>query len=311
MTHPRLSTTLAVLACLCGGPAVRAQPVTPATSNWMREYVDLRTRAFTERHLPRTLRSDMAAGTPRIIGGSPVTGSEHPFQVALLMKSQPSNSAAQFCGGTLVKPDLVVTAAHCSDFVTAAQVQVLTGTRNLGSGGTRRNVVSIRIHPGWTPSTFNNDVAVWKLSSSAMGIPLASLASSEGGVGTRMFTSGWGITESGNPSAQLRGVEVPLVSRTNCNDANSYNGAVSTAMICAGFNRGGRDSCQGDSGGPLTKVATGRRELTGITSWGNGCALPNLFGIYTRVSSPTIRNFILSQLGVAQPGGEGVVNPTP
>jgi len=311
MSHLRISTTLALLACLCGGHAVRAQQVTPAESNWMRDYVDLRTRAFTDRHLPRNLRSGVAPATPRIIGGQVVTGSEHPFQVALVMKGNPSNAAAQFCGGTLVKPNVVVTAAHCSDFVTASQVQVLTGTRSLLSGGTRLNVASIRIHPSWTPSTFNNDVAVWKLSTSATGIPLASLASTDGSVGTKMFTSGWGIADDGSPSAKLRGVEVPLVSRTNCNDANSYNGALSTAMICAGFNQGGRDSCQGDSGGPLTKVATGRRELTGITSWGNGCAQPNLFGIYTRVSNPTIRNFILSHLGVAQPGGGGVANPNP
>lgn len=296
MNHARLSANLALLACLTAAQVAIAQDSSPATTNWMRDFVELRTRAFTQKNAPRQLRSGVEIVGGRIIGGSPVTATDHPFQVALLMKNNPTNAAAQFCGGTLIKPNVVVTAAHCSDFVTAGQVQVLSGTRSLQSGGLRRNVTSIIIHPGWTPSTFNNDVAVWKLSTNAIGIPLATLASTDGTVGSKLFTSGWGITDSGQSSQVLRGVIVPLASRTNCNDANSYNGALSTVMICAGLNQGGRDSCQGDSGGPLTKVATGKRELTGITSWGNGCAQPNLFGIYTRVSSPTIRNFILSNI---------------
>ena len=65
-------------------------------------------------------------------------------------------------------------------------------------------------------------------------------------------------------------------------------------MLCAGRDSGGIDTCQGDSGGPLTRGSS----LTGIVSWGNGCARRNLFGVYTRISQATIRNFIV---GVAGP----------
>ena len=265
--------------------------------NWMREYVQLRVAEKNLESMPaKFTASDLdAIFTPSIVGGTVAGAADNPFQVALLTKSVANNFDAQFCGGTLYKANYVITAAHCSDFVTAGQVQVLTGTRNLDGTGVRRNVTRIVIHPSWNPSTFNNDVAVWQLSSSATGIPLATLATSDGTVGTNMLATGWGaLSEGGSFPINLRKVSLPLVSRTNCNDANSYNGQITTNMLCAGRDSGGIDTCQGDSGGPLTRGSS----LTGIVSWGNGCARRNLFGVYTRVSQATIRNFII---GVAGP----------
>lgn len=268
-----------------------------ANKNWMRDYVQLRVTEKNLESMPANFTaSDLdAIFTPRIVGGTVAGAADNPFQVALLNRSIANNRSAQFCGGTLYKTNYVITAAHCSDFVTAGQVQVLTGTRNLDSTGVRRNVTRIVIHPSWNPSTSNNDVAVWQLSTSATGIPLATLATADGTVGTSMLATGWGaLSEGGSSPISLRKVSLPLVSRTNCNDANSYNGQITTSMLCAGRDSGGIDTCQGDSGGPLTRGSV----LTGITSWGNGCARPNLFGVYTRVSQATIRNFII---GVAGP----------
>ena len=65
-------------------------------------------------------------------------------------------------------------------------------------------------------------------------------------------------------------------------------------MICAGLEEGGKDTCQGDSGGPLTRRLDDTfNVLTGITSWGEGCADPNRFGVYTRVSR--FRDWIINQ----------------
>jgi len=266
--------------------------------NWMREYVQLRVAQQNLRFADEPLTEEELKSmfTPKIVGGSVAGSSDNPFQVALLTKSVADNFQAQFCGGTLVKANVIVTAAHCSDFVTAGQVQVLTGTRNLDGTGTRRNVTKIAIHPSWNPNTFDYDVAVWTLSSSATGIPLASLTSADPAVGTSLLVTGWGsLSEGGSFPINLRKVSVPLASRTNCNDSNSYNGQITARMICAGYDAGGKDSCQGDSGGPLTRSGS---ILTGIVSWGDGCARANKFGIYTRVSNSSVRNFIVTQAGL-------------
>ncbi len=288
---------IALAACFTQAPAMAQKADNGASKgNWMREYVRLRVAERTLAAMPDLTEAELnQIVSPRIVGGTVAGAADNPFQVALLTKSVANNFDAQFCGGTLYKANYVVTAAHCSDFVTAGQVQVLTGTRNLDGTGVRRNVVSISIHPSWTPSTFNNDVAVWRLSTSATGIPLASLATADPAVGTSLLATGWGaLSEGGSFPINLRKVTLPLASTANCNDANSYNGQITANMICAGRDSGGIDTCQGDSGGPLARGSV----LTGIVSWGNGCARPNFFGVYTRISQASIRNFIT---GIAGP----------
>jgi secreted trypsin-like serine protease len=286
--------TLAICFAL-SAPALGQQSTKQQSTkkyNWMFEYVELRRYARTVRALGT--RAAELPFSPRIVGGTLAFAADNPFQVALLLKDIANNSDAQFCGGTLIKPNIVVTAAHCSDFIggSPSQVQVLTGTRKLDGSGVRRDVSKITVHPNWDPETFNNDVAVFRLSSNATNITLATLATADGSVGADLLATGWGaLAEGGTPPIDLRRVQVPLVAHSNCNDANSYNGAITDIMLCAGLDAGGFDTCTGDSGGPLTR-GTGNTVLTGITSWGRGCARPNLFGVYTRVSNATIRNFI-------------------
>lgn len=274
-----------------------------SAENWMRNYVRLR---IIERNLKSITTSTSTFGraeltsvlTPKIVGGQVAGAADNPFQVALLNRAQADNAAAQFCGGTLIRENFVVTAAHCSDFVAANQAQVLTGTRRLDGSGVRRDVTRITIHPSWNANTFDNDVAVWELASNATGILVASLATDDGTFGENLLATGWGaLTEGGNSPIDLHRVQLPLVDRANCNDANSYNGQITDRMVCAGSDAGGTDTCQGDSGGPLTR-GTNNLVLTGITSWGQGCARENLFGVYTRVSQQGIRDFILATAGL-------------
>jgi secreted trypsin-like serine protease len=222
--------------------------------------------------------------------------------VGILNKSIARNQSALFCGGTLVKPNYIVTAAHCSEYISPWQVQVLTGTHRLDGTGVRRNVEKIYIHPNYNPliRDLDYDVAVWKLASSAYGIPLASIAQDDVPVGTRLKTSGWGYLSYGGGEVQqdLRQVNIPRVSRVDCNDEDSYNKTVTYRMFCAGYEDGGKDSCQGDSGGPITRnLGSGYNVLVGVVSWGDECALPEKFGVYTRIASPAIHNFITSIIG--------------
>jgi secreted trypsin-like serine protease len=264
---------------------VAAEETQKPTDNWMRAYVEQRKDDVAV----RALSSGTYAPRPvtRVTGGKPAQRADNPFTVGLLFKDEPNDFFAQYCAGTLIKPDVVVTAAHCSDFVLPGEVQVLTRTRRLNGSGMRRDVSRIIIHPAFDRFSFSADVAVWHLKSKEWRVPRARLALNDGPVGRVLLVTGWGQKgEYGPFPRRLLAAEVPLVPRSECRRA--YGRQFQSTMICAGVDAGGVDTCPGDSGGPL---ARGNR-LLGISSWGVGCGRPEFPGVYTRISNRSVLNFI-------------------
>jgi secreted trypsin-like serine protease len=227
---------------------------------------------------------------PRIIGGSPALASDFPWQVALIRGALSEPQRSQFCGGTLIANDLIITAAHCVDNAIVrsdpARLNIIAGVSAYETGGQRASVKAIVKHPNWNKETLDYDVAILRLSSPVtVGRPIA-LANTAPTAGTRAWVSGWGATvEGGRGSSQLMAVEVPVVDQATCNAPESYNGAITPQMFCAGEREGGKDSCQGDSGGPLVTGNLNEEQLIGVVSWGEGCARRLKYGIYTKLSA--------------------------
>lgn len=237
---------------------------------------------------------------PFIVGGGPAAEGEWPWQVALVGGNATNLYNGQFCGGSLVAANWVVTAAHCVYNAAPAAQDVVAGIYNLQSpaaGYQRRDVAQIVIHPNYNPNTSNSDIALLRLSSpvtlggsgatktQAIQLVPPAIGSLDG---FASWVTGWGDTNS-TPQfpPQLYEVSVPIVANSTCNDASHYAGAITNNMLCAGLEAGGKDSCQGDSGGPLVVNIGGQWQLAGIVSWGDGCAQPHLPGVYTRVSNFT------------------------
>ena len=225
--------------------------------------------------------SPAAVAAPQpIVGGTTTTTTAYPFMMQITDASQ-----NQFCGGTLVAPTKVVTAAHCMVGETTSSVRVVGGRTYLnGTNGTVSRVSKIWVHPGYTDATNGDDVAVLTLSTSMPYTTASYVSSSQTSVyaaGTTARIVGWGTTSSnGSSSNQLRTATVPTVSDTSC--ASSYGSDfIASDMVCAGHPSGGVDTCQGDSGGPFLIGGV----LAGITSWGEGCAEAGHPGVYTRLTT--------------------------
>lgn len=249
-----------------------------------------------------------------IVGGSPVGKNGGRFVAALFRDFD--GELFQFCGGTFIAEDVVLTAAHCSVDILSVldeENQLLLGPTDPGGLRVARRpaslagvedselvqVESVYVHPGFDWLTLDNDIAVWKLASSSPG-PVLELATTSATAAleraeAKLKVLGYGVTdtETGESSDVLMHVKVPLVQLNECRSSyyEAFGGAaqplepkeiITRNMICAG--RAGKDSCQGDSGGPLT-TGFGREErLVGVTSWGIGCGLPELPGVYARVA---------------------------
>lgn len=215
---------------------------------------------------------------PDIVGGEPTSTAEHPWVVALTKVN--SNSA--YCGGALIAPDRVVTAAHCISGYPAGSVRVLVGRTDLRSNkGEQRWVARYWVEPGYQSPTEGDDVAVLLLDRpvSYRPVPLETDQDAyRAGAPATVF--GWGYTSENGPSSPvLRSAKVPLIADSDC--AATYDEFDADEMVCAGQPSGGTDACYGDSGGPL--IAAGR--LIGITSWGSGCAREHAPGVFVRVAS--------------------------
>lgn len=235
-------------------------------------------------------------GVGRIVGGAPAEPGRYPYMATLV-----TSDGRLVCGGTLISPSFVLSAAHCQGFAT----QVYVGRYFLNQQGDSQ-IFQIRNEIPWRnydPRTEDGDYMLVRLRGSVRGNRFPRLATTEFSRQYRpndvLHTIGWGAIFSGGPiSNTLLEVEVDPVRQVQCRNIFSQFGyPITRRMICAGGLED-TDACQGDSGGPLFDKRVGpRRDIQlGITSWGIGCA-DGFPGVYARIGP--VQNWITRRLNRA------------
>ena len=246
-----------------------------------------------------------ASPSAAIVGGSDASPGEYPAVAEI-------SYGAFFCTGTLIAPDTVLTAGHCSSVdagvvgtpVTwpAALIDVRIGSHRSGDGE-RVPVSQVLAHSNYL-ATKGYDISLLRLSRNSTKAPVKVAGSGERSIWNAGVTEtivGWGVTEeNGDQPDVVQEAQVPITTDSYC--AGAYSQFSAQTMVCAGYPQGGVDTCQGDSGGPMFgRLVDGTLRVVGTTSFGEGCARPNKPGVYGRVGDTTLREWIRARV----PNGVG------
>ncbi|NKK62256.1 trypsin-like serine protease [Rhizobium leguminosarum bv. viciae] len=268
----------------------------------------------------------------RVIGGQAAKKGEWPWQVKILAPDPEQRGRfGGHCGGSLISPRWILTAAHCvtsgrsgKQDLFARDLLIVEGKSKIdkviavdGPDKPGLAVEEVIIHEDFDRKVFANDIALIKLSEPAKSKPAILASASDDEVeaaGHPAVVTGWGYTKADHSwddkylPTELQEVELPIVPREDCRaayrDSSMRMNPIDERNVCAGYAEGGKDACQGDSGGPLVAQRPDKRWIQlGIVSWGAGCAEAEHYGVYTRVAA--FRDWIAAKTDGDVPNVEG------
>ncbi|TSK22683.1 Urokinase-type plasminogen activator [Bagarius yarrelli] len=248
----------------------------------------------------------------KIVGGSRASIESQPWLASIFKED------LFICGGTLIAPCWVLSATHC--FPLGKRTRKDQYSVYLGKDATNKTdlgkeqkfeVAKLVLHPDFNSDDFNNDIALLRIvdkngkcaqKTNSVRIACLPPAHQMMPYGSYGYIAGYGHERNDDVpgtfrySRYMKETQVQTLSHIICERKDYYDNRVTENQFCAASPKWTEDACQGDSGGPLLFEANGRMFLFGIISWGEGCAMKNKPGVYTKVTN--YNNWIAKHTGL-------------